>query len=128
MVKQCGGMSYAERLMFLKLPTLRYRRLRGDMIEVFKMLNGVYDVSVVPKLNRSFESRTRGNAFKLAHEYIKHDVRKYSFCVRIINTWNSLPDYVVTSLSVNSFKNNLDKHWMHEDLYYNWEASVPGVG
>jgi ribonuclease P/MRP protein subunit RPP40 len=128
MIKKCSGMSYKERLMFLKLPTLRYRRLRGDMIEVFKILNGIYDVSVVPKLNRSLESRTRGNVFKLAHEYIKHDVRKYSFCVRVINTWNSLPDYVVTSLSVNSFKNNLDKHWMHEDLYYNWEANVPGVG
>jgi len=26
----------------LNLPTLKYRRLRGDMIELFKMLNGMY--------------------------------------------------------------------------------------
>jgi len=29
-------MPYKDRLMHLNLPTLTYRRLRGDMIEVFK--------------------------------------------------------------------------------------------
>jgi len=29
-------LSYKERLLKLKLPTLKYRRMRGDMIEVFK--------------------------------------------------------------------------------------------
>jgi len=29
-------MPYKDRLMHLNLPTLKYRRLRGDMIEVFK--------------------------------------------------------------------------------------------
>jgi len=38
--------SYEERLRTLDLPTLKYRRLRGDMIETYKMLSGKYDVSV----------------------------------------------------------------------------------
>ena len=25
------------------MPTLKYRRMRGDMIEVFKIINGIYD-------------------------------------------------------------------------------------
>ena len=29
------------------MTTLRYRRLRGDMIEVFKIINGIYDHNVV---------------------------------------------------------------------------------
>jgi len=29
--------------MHLKLPTLKYRRLRGDMIEVFKITHNIYD-------------------------------------------------------------------------------------
>ena len=37
---------YEERLRGLNLPTLKYRRLRGDMIEVFKLLNNVYDTEV----------------------------------------------------------------------------------
>ena len=36
-------MSYKQRLKTLKLPTLSYRRLRGDMIEVYKIIKGVYD-------------------------------------------------------------------------------------
>jgi len=30
--------SYKERLMELKLPTLKYRRIRGDMIEVYEQI------------------------------------------------------------------------------------------
>jgi len=36
-------LAYKERLVQLKLTTLKYRRLRGDMIEVFKILTGKYD-------------------------------------------------------------------------------------
>jgi hypothetical protein len=31
------NMEYNERLKKLKMPTLKYRRMRGDMIEVFKI-------------------------------------------------------------------------------------------
>ena len=42
---------YKDRLMHLKLPTLKYRRLCGDMIEVFKIIyNNIYDPEVSPKL------------------------------------------------------------------------------
>ena len=37
---------YKDRLMHLKLPTLKYRRLRGDMIEVFKITHNIYDPEV----------------------------------------------------------------------------------
>ena len=33
-------MKESERLEFLLLPTLAYRRIKGDMIEVFKIMNG----------------------------------------------------------------------------------------
>ena len=42
--------SYSERLKQLQLPTLKYRRLRGDMIQVFKMVHK-YDVCAAVKLN-----------------------------------------------------------------------------
>jgi hypothetical protein len=32
-------MTYSERLRALKLPSLSYRKLRGDMIEVYKIIN-----------------------------------------------------------------------------------------
>ena len=56
-------------------------------------------------------------------------VRKYSFCFRITNVWNSLPlPPVITALSVNSFKNRLDKHWTLQELRYDWEAELSGTG
>jgi len=39
-------LSYKERLLKLKLPTLKSRRVRGDMIEVFKILHNYYDSEV----------------------------------------------------------------------------------
>ena len=36
-------MSYEQRLRTLKLPSLAYQRLRGDMIEAYKIIKGVYD-------------------------------------------------------------------------------------
>ena len=44
-------LSYSERLKQIDLPTLVYRRLRGDMIEAYKMLNGRYDSDVTMKLH-----------------------------------------------------------------------------
>jgi hypothetical protein len=124
LVNSCKKLSYRERLMYLKLPTLKFRRLRGDMLEVYKILHGCYDENIVPSIPRNFESRTRGNSLKLLHVRTKLDLRKYSFCTRVVSFWNSLPDSVVMSSSLNSFKNSLDKLWSKEDMYYNWKANM----
>ena len=126
LMRQCKKLPYEERLAQLQLPTLKYRRFRGDMIEVFKILNGFYDAAVVPSLVRNFDTRCRGNALKLKVERCRYDVRKYSFCNRVVNVWNALPDCVVMSSSVNMFKNNLDKHWKHEAFYFDFEANPTG--
>ena len=39
-------MSYPDRLRKIGIPTLLYRRYRGDMIEVYKIMTGKYDESV----------------------------------------------------------------------------------
>ena len=39
-------LSYPEHLAALNLPTLVYRRIRGDMIEIFKVINNIYDSRV----------------------------------------------------------------------------------
>ena len=44
---------YKERLQHLNLYTLKYRRLREDMIEVFNILHHMYDSSVAPELIRN---------------------------------------------------------------------------
>ena len=34
----CKRMSYEDRLRYLNLPTMKYRRLRGDMIRAYKII------------------------------------------------------------------------------------------
>ena len=44
MIHETKNLSYPERLKAVNLPTLAFRRLRGDMIQVYKYLNEKYDV------------------------------------------------------------------------------------
>jgi len=52
-------LSYSERLKQLQLPTLKYRRLRGDMIQVFKMVHK-YDVCAAVKLTFKYSQHYLG--------------------------------------------------------------------
>ena len=45
MLPKMSQLSYPERLKALDLPTVTYRRLRGDLTQVFKYLQGNYDVN-----------------------------------------------------------------------------------
>ena len=71
-------LSYSERLKQLQLPTLKYRRLRGDMIQVFKMVHK-YDVCAAVKLNFNTLSTTWGNKYKLQKSASHYNFRKFSF-------------------------------------------------
>ena len=130
--KQLPGMShltyYPDRLKKLKLPTLSYRRISGDMIIVFKLLNGFKESEVGCELYRWNENTrrhgNRGNSMKLFATRSRLDIRKYNFNVRVVKIWNSLPDDIVCADSVNSFKIILDKFWIHQGILYNYTANM----
>jgi len=72
---------YRERLARLKLPTLNYRRARGDIIEVYKILNNKYDSCVNLYLEQS--QNNRSHDLKLVNHRCHYGLRKYSFTVRV---------------------------------------------
>ena len=74
------------------------------------------------------DSCTRGNLYKLLKESTRIDIRKYSFTCRIVNIWNSLPNYVVDVHSVDLFKTRLDKCWRCQDVVFEWKADLTGTG
>ena len=53
---------YGERLKILKLPSLEFRRLRGDLTETYKFIR--------------FTSTTRCHSFKLSKQRFNLDIRK----------------------------------------------------
>ena len=63
-------LDYKERLKRLNLPTLSYRHLRGDMIEMYKILTGKYSSSVTSNVVtlRENDSITSGHNLKIFKE------------------------------------------------------------
>ena len=109
--KGCRNLRYEERLNLLGLTSLLQRRIRGDMIEVFKILKGFYEKECVPFLPMTDYERTRGNSLKLQKRSARKDVRKYSFSLRVVDVWNGLPESVVTSGTIDEFKRRIDDFW-----------------
>ena len=107
MVPELSDLPYEERLRKLELPTLEMRRERGDLISVYRMLNGLEEVE------RNFlkldERNTRGHRKKLKKEICRKDIKKYSFPHRIVDTWNGLSENVINANNVHSFKAKLDE-------------------
>ena len=124
------GLSYKQRLERLKLPTLKYRRLRGDMIEMFKMVTGKYDPDSCIKFKYVNHpgTQTRGNKLKIYQDHVHYNLRKYSFSCRVIHIWNSLPNNVIESNTIDSFKNRLDRHWNNENIKFDWMVELTGTG
>ena len=111
------NLTYEERLYLLNLHSLEYRRLRGDMIQVYKIAHNYYDkVSVKDLIIFKNDSRLRGHNFTITKKPTNKQLFTNYFSNRIVNSWNKLPAEIVNADSVNSFKNLFDKH--NKDIMY----------
>ena len=110
MIPELRDLTYDSRLLQCGLTTLETRRLRGDQIEVFKIVNGYEDDDRNMFFKLKEGSRTRGHKAAFVKEQCRLDMRKYSFSQRVINEWNKLPNDCVNASSVNMFKNRIDRY------------------
>ena len=100
-------LSYQDRLTKLNLCSLEFRRLRGDLIELFKMSKGLSGL----EFNQFFKLATnnlRGHDMKIYKERFNLNIGKFNFKNRVIDYWNKLPASAVQSDSIQSFKNRID--------------------
>ena len=122
-VPQLKDLEYPERLKKLNLPTMTYRRHRGDMIELYKIMNEHYDPEVAPHPSRR-EGITRGHSLKIFKERSRTRLRQNHLLIRAVDAWNHLPENVVTAASLDSFKNRLDKLWSDHPVKFHFEAPL----
>ena len=108
MILEMRDLSYESRLLERGLTTPKTRRLRGNQIEVFKIVNGYEDIDRNIFFKLKGGSRTRGQKAALVKEQCRLDMRKYYFSQRVIHEWNKLPNDCVNASSVNMFKNRID--------------------
>jgi transcription termination factor NusB len=112
--KLCRGLRklpYEVRLSRLKLYPLEQRRLRGDLIQAYKILTGKERVDPDIFFKRATTTNLRGNSLKLFKFRSRLVSRQNFFSQRVVNYWNALPESVVEAKSTNAFKNLLDKQW-----------------
>ena len=108
MIQKLRNISYEMRLKECGLTTLETRRLRGDQIEVFKILNGYENIDRNIVFTVKEERRTRGHGVTLAKKQCRLDIRIFSFSQRTVKEWNRLSADCVGASSVNIFKNKID--------------------
>ena len=67
-------LEYNQRLKVLGLPSLEFRRLRGDLIETYKICNKIYDPATTLTLF-DFDplNKTRSNGFKITKRVTNHN-------------------------------------------------------
>ncbi len=123
MLPYLQNLTYEERLRKLDLPTMVYRRLRGDMVEVYKILNQHY----YPAVNINSQLRqgpTLGNSLKIFKPRCRTRLRQGVFHIRIVDAWNSLPNSVIEAKTTAEFEVKLDKYWERQEIEYDFEKTI----
>ena len=115
LVPNLRTLDYTERLQHLRLTTLELRRTRGDLIEYYKYSNSLTQLNLsappLPLNARSYDGparNTRGGEQRLTKQFTKNTQRDMFFSNRVVNDWNKLPQDIISTKSLNNFKNELD--------------------
>ena len=103
---------YLSRLEKLDLSTLSIRRIRGDLIQMYKINNRSEEInwhrplSYTSSLSASGPAKNiRGNSYRPKRELVKNCTQRSNFFTnRIVSKWNELPNEAIQSESQNVFK------------------------
>ena len=110
------------------MTSLEQRRERGDLIHMYRIMTGKDDVQPSTwfqlMADRDGGANTRaaaGHLNVLNPDNSNSDIRRNFFSQRVVQSWNSLPDVVKMSQTVNQFKNSLDD-------FKAWGGHLPRAG
>ena len=106
MIPRLHNKLYEERLTELHLFILTKRRLRGDLIKVFKIFKGFINVNLDTYFTVNRSNFTRNNGYKIFGKRFVTYESKYIFYISVVNVWNGLPSNVVYSATVERHLNN----------------------
>ena len=112
-IPELSKLPYEMRLKNLNLTTLETRRIRGDLIEVYRIMNGIEAIDWKLLFSKAPYDGTRGHTMKLEKKVIRLDIRKYFLSQRESNTnrlLNALPQIAIDAKSINQFKSQLKIH------------------
>ena len=112
MVAGLKGKTYSDKLKELNLTTLGERRDRGDMIQTFRIVQGIDNVDVGTWFHMAngrdregaVNTRQHGDTTRLAEGHGRYENRRNYFSQRVPSRWNMLPQATRQQSSVLTFK------------------------
>ena len=114
------GKTYEEKLNELNLTTLQERRIRGDMIQTWKILHQHDDMDPsifdIYKGDCTQGTRLADCDLNIKLKHVNSDIRSNFFSVRVANQWNRLPSELKEEWTLNRFKMHYDRWCRTHDL------------
>ena len=115
---------YEQRLRKIGLPTLEYRRMRQELIKVYRILGGIDEIDYKHFFELVTDSthinhQLRGHPRKICKARYNKQIMKNSCSHRVVNTWNKLSNHVVMSPSLNAFKSRLNTEMKNNPVKFN---------
>ena len=98
LIPTVANLSYEQRLKILNLQSLYARRVRGDLVETYKILNGLTGTHINNYFTLNTNSITRGHSMKLFKERSRLNISKYFFLIVLLTAGTV---YQIMSLMLN---------------------------
>ena len=112
-VKGMAELQYSERLAKLEAEALELRRLKADLMYIYKIVFGLLDVEsgtfdVKLKDGKSTRSGTHRHAIGVEETHGKINARNF-LSLRVARVWNCLPANATNFKTIHAFKESLNK-------------------
>ena len=110
-------LTYPEKLQKLGMMSVKDRRTKADLCQVWKIIHKHDDVDESTWFTRANvvnlrQTRQNSSQFNLAEPLANRDTRRQFFSIRVVKPWNNLPEHVKSARTIGSFKKLYDKHLM----------------
>ena len=84
MVPSIQNKTYFQRLVELKLPSIKFRQLRSDLIQTYKIIHNIDNIDCNDFFTFDKYNKTRNNELKLFKPFVKTAIKKKKFFAHII--------------------------------------------
>ena len=109
MIPGLENLEYEDRLKRLGLESLEDRRIRGDLIQLYKYVKGFDKTDIQNWIVMDNQEMTRrAHDYKLRFLACDSDLKRTAFPNRVIQKWNRLPERVVCANTISKFKEEYD--------------------
>ena len=117
MFRDIRHLSYKDQLSYLGIFSLRARRIRYQLICIFKIHNQLTRVDFDSLFTLIRHKRTRGHSLAILPKFSSTNFRLNFFTVSSISLWNKLSDADVNAPNISVFKSRIKSFLNNQDIW-----------